>query len=178
MPVQASFVENDHVIEALTTNRADDTFHVSSLPGGITIRLNVRIVRVGNAWGACTALRRFLVWVALTLTFVTASLGGGKNSRLFHAEFEQVWTAGVEVAKEAFYDTDITSPEGRLRFLTGVFRGYRFEVSFINIGPGKTRVEMVLRTNPYVSQLFRRDAWRHGNRYLQLIGEKIRRGQR
>ena len=30
-PVQGSFVENDHVIEALAPNRADDAFHVSSL---------------------------------------------------------------------------------------------------------------------------------------------------
>jgi hypothetical protein len=32
VPVQGSFVENDHVIEALAANRADDTFNVCSLP--------------------------------------------------------------------------------------------------------------------------------------------------
>ena len=95
---------------------------------------------------------------------------------MFHAEFEQVWTARVGVAKEAFYHTNIPSREGRLRFRTGVFRGYRFEVPFFDLGPGKTRVKMELRTNPHVLEPFGRDAWRHGNRYVQLIGERIQWG--
>jgi hypothetical protein len=32
VPVQRSLVEDDHVIEALAANRADDAFHVGSLP--------------------------------------------------------------------------------------------------------------------------------------------------
>jgi hypothetical protein len=30
VPVQGSLVENDHVIEALAPNRADEAFHISS----------------------------------------------------------------------------------------------------------------------------------------------------
>ena len=103
-------------------------------------------------------------------------MGACKKSRVFHAEFEQVWTAGVGVAKEAFYHTDIPNREGKLRLRTGVFRGYCFGVGFFDLGPGKTRVEMELRTNGRVLELSCRDAWRHGNRYLQLIGERIKRG--
>ena len=124
----------------------------------------------------CTALRRSLIWAALTLILVTASSGASKKSRVFRAEFEQVWTAGVEVAKEVFYHTDVPSRDGRLSFRTGVFRGYRFEVGFSDLGSGKTRVEMELRTNPHALAPFSRDAWRHGNRYLQLLGQKIQRG--
>jgi hypothetical protein len=34
VPVQGSLVENDHVVEALAANRADDAFHVGTLPRG------------------------------------------------------------------------------------------------------------------------------------------------
>ena len=40
MPVQRSLVENDHVVEALATNRADDALHVGPLPRGSGRRQN------------------------------------------------------------------------------------------------------------------------------------------
>jgi hypothetical protein len=85
--------------------------------GGITIRLNVRIARVAKAWDACTALRRSLIWAALIVIFITGSLEACKKSRMFHAEFEQVWIAGAGVAKEAFYHNRHSKSGGQVTLL-------------------------------------------------------------
>jgi len=34
VPVEASFIEHDHVVQAFATNRADDPFDIGSLPRG------------------------------------------------------------------------------------------------------------------------------------------------
>jgi len=126
-------------------------------------------------WG-CRLKSPSLACALLALILATPAAGAAKKSRVFDAGYEQVWMAGVEVAKEAFYHAEIPRQEGRLRFRTGVFRGYRFDVGFFHLGPGKTRVEMELRADPGVLESFSKDAWRHGDRYLQLVGERVQRG--
>jgi hypothetical protein len=123
-------------------------------------------------------LRRALAWTALALTFAAAAQGPSKKSRVFDAGFERVWTAGLEVATEAFLMTDAPRHGGTLRFRTGPLRGYRFEVVVVDLGRGKTRVQVELRSNYYVTEPVGKDGWREGDRYLKLLGEKVQRATR
>ena len=117
---------------------------------------------------------RFCPLASITLAVLVAAAAPAENrrSRVFDARFDQVWTAGVEVAREAFPRTAFPNRQGTLRFRTGPFKGQGFEVVLLDVGGGKTRVELQLR-NPHS-----RHAWRDGDRYLTLLGEKIAAGQR
>jgi hypothetical protein len=117
--------------------------------------------------------RHSLACAAVICVFTTFALGADRKSRVFHAGYEQVWTAGVEVAKEAFYQVDTTKQEGKLRFRTRPYGGYRFRVSFIDLGGGKTNIQMELRANYNAVDHQDRDGWRHGRRYLKLLGNKV-----
>lgn len=122
-------------------------------------------------------LTRFRIspWASITLAvlFAAAAPAENRKSRVFDAQFDRVWTAGVEVAREAFPRTAFPNRrQGTLRFRTGPFKGQGFEVVLHDAGGGKTRVELELR-NPHG-----RHAWRDGERYLTLLGEKIAAGQR
>ena len=122
---------------------------------------------------AATHIPRCVGIVALAVVFAFSGLGASKKSRVFNARFEAVWTAAVEVAKDAFLADKISKGEGKLRFRNGPFRGYHFEVVIVNAGPGKTRVALNLRTN---LRGIEKDAWRNGERYLSLIAQRLQRG--
>ena len=117
--------------------------------------------------------------VLLAITLNITCLGANKRSRAFNAQFETVWTAAVDVAHEAFLPDRTSKADGRLRFRTGPFRGYRFEVVIVGAGAGKTRVEMELLTNLYRVEKGEKDAWRRGDQYLRLLAERLHQsGQR
>jgi hypothetical protein len=122
---------------------------------------------------AATHIPRCVGIVALAVVFAFSGLGASKKSRVFNAQFEAVWTAATEVAQDAFLADKISKGEGRLRFRSGPFRGYRFEVVIVDAGAGKTRVELDLRTN---LRGIEKDAWRNGDRYLTLIAQRLQRG--
>ena len=122
---------------------------------------------------AATHSPRAVGFVALAVIFAVSGLGGTKKARVFNARFEAVWTAAVEVAKDAFLPDKTSREEGKLRFRTGPFRGYRFDVVIVDAGGGKTRVELELRTNLYGVH---KDAWRSGDRYLNLLAQRLQRG--
>jgi len=115
---------------------------------------------------------RVLASITVTVLFAAAAPAEDRKSRVFDARFDQVWTAGVEVAREAFPRAAFPNRQGTLRFRTGPFRGQGFEVTLLDLGGGKTRVELELRKR------HSRHAWRDGNRYLTLLGEKLAAGQR
>ena len=100
-------------------------------------------------------------------------LASNRKSRVFNAQFEAVWTAAAEVAKDAFLTDHTSKEQGRLRFRSGPFRGYRFEVVVVDAGAGRTRVELELRTN---LRGIEKDAWRNADRYLTLIAQRLQRG--
>lgn len=111
--------------------------------------------------------------VALAVVFAFHGLASNRKSRVFNAQFEAVWTAAAEVAKDAFLTDHTSKEQGRLRFRSGPFRGYRFEVVIVEAGAGKTRVELELRTN---LRGIEKDAWRNADRYLTLIAQRLQRG--
>ena len=51
---------------------------------------------------AATHIPRCVGIVALAVVFTVSGLGASKKSRVFNAQFEAVWTAAAEVAKDAF----------------------------------------------------------------------------
>ena len=120
-----------------------------------------------------THIPRCVGIIALAVVFAVSGLGSRKKSRVFNAQFEAVWTAAAGVAKDAFLADKISKEEGKLRFRSGPFRGYRFEVVIVDEGAGKTRVELELRTN---LRGIEKDAWRNGDRYLTLIAQRLQRG--
>jgi len=111
--------------------------------------------------------------VALAMVLVFNGLASNRKSRVFNAQFEAVWTAAAEVAKDAFLTDHTSKEQGRLRFRSGPFRGYRFEVVIVDAGAGRTRVELELRTN---LRGIEKDAWRNADRYLTLIAQRLQRG--
>jgi hypothetical protein len=110
--------------------------------------------------------------LALAALLAKSGLGSSKKSRVFNAQFEEVWSAAAGVAKDAFLADRISRTEGKLRFRCGPLRGYRFEAVIVEVGAGKARVELELRTN---LRGIDKDAWRNGDRYLGLVAERLQR---
>ena len=61
------------------------------------------------------------------------------------ADFDRVWTAAVEVAKEGFLPDRIGKEQGKLGFRTRPFYGYRRDVGVEDLGRTKTRIVVELR---------------------------------
>jgi len=122
---------------------------------------------------AATYSPRSAAIVALTMVLAFNGLASNRKSRVFNAQFEAVWTAAAEVAKDAFLTDHTSKEQGRLRFRSGPFRGYRFEVVIVDAGAGRTRVVLELRTN---LRGIEKDAWRNADRYLTLIAQRLQRG--
>ena len=122
---------------------------------------------------AATRISRGAGIVVLAIVFALNGLASNRKSRVFNAQFEAVWTAAAEVAKDAFLTDQTSKEQGRLRFRSGPFRGYRFDVMIVEAGAGKTRVELELRTN---LRGIEKDAWRNGDRYLTLISQRLQQG--
>ena len=118
-------------------------------------------------------ISRAVAFAALVVTFGVNGLGADKRAHVFNSGFEAVWAAAVDVAKGGFLLDKISKEEGRLRFRTGPLRVYRFEVAITDVGGGKTRVELELRSNRYSLPAVSKEAWRNGNRYLTLLGNKL-----
>ena len=116
---------------------------------------------------------RAVAIVALTALFAVNGLASNRKSRVFNAQFDAVWTAASEVANDAFLADRSSKAEGKLRFRSGPFRGYRFDVMVVDAGAGRTRVELELRTN---LRGVEKDAWRNAERYLTLISQRLQRG--
>jgi hypothetical protein len=121
---------------------------------------------------AASYIPRSAVVVTLAVVFAVNGLASNRKSRVFNAQFEAVWTAASEVAKDAFLADRSSKEEGKLRFRSGPFRGYRFDVVVVDAGAGKTRVELELRTN---LRGIEKDAWRNADRYLTLIAQRLQR---
>jgi hypothetical protein len=79
--------------------------------------------------------------LALAALLAKSGLGSSKKSRVFNAQFEEVWSAAAGVAKDAFLADRISRTEGKLRFRCGPLRGYRFEAVIVEVGAGKARVD-------------------------------------
>ena len=122
---------------------------------------------------AATYSPRSAAIVALVMVLAFNGLASNRKSRVFNAQFEAVWTAAAEVAKDAFLTDHTSKEQGRLRFRSGPFRGYRFEVVIVDAGAGRTRVVLELRTN---LRGIEKDAWRNADRYLTLIAQRLQRG--
>jgi len=122
---------------------------------------------------AVTYFPRSAAIVALVMVLAFNGLASNRKSRVFNAQFEAVWTAAAEVAKDAFLTDHTSKEQGRLRFRSGPFRGYRFEVVIVDAGAGRTRVVLELRTN---LRGIEKDAWRNADRYLTLIAQRLQRG--
>ena len=122
---------------------------------------------------AATRISRGAGIVVLAIVFALNGLASNRKSRVFNAQFEAVWTAAAEVAKDAFLTDHTSKEQGRLRFRSGPFRGYRFEVVIVDAGAGRTRVVLELRTN---LRGIEKDAWRNADRYLTLIAQRLQRG--
>jgi hypothetical protein len=115
--------------------------------------------------------RRTAVLIALSIAFAVAGVAGTKKSRVFNARFDVIWVAAVDAAKDGFLLDKASKEQGKLRFRTGPFRRYRFEVSVIEVGTGRTRVEVELRTN---FSAIEKDAWRSGDHYLDLLSQRLK----
>ena len=124
---------------------------------------------------AATHVGRCAAIVALAVVSAVSGLGADKKSRVFNAGFDAVWTAAADVAKDAFMADKTSKGEGKLRFRSGPFRGYRFEVAVLDAGAGRTRVALELRTN---LRGIAKDAWRTGDRYLTLVEQRLKPGGR
>ena len=111
-----------------------------------------------------------MTYAVLALVLTLPAWGGDRKSRVFDQQYDAVWTAASDVAREAFLYDEGSPREGRLGFRAGPLRGYRFHVEVTQTGPGRTRVELELRTNLRVVQ---KDAWRNGHRYLDLIAQRL-----
>jgi len=122
---------------------------------------------------AVTYVPRSAGIAALAMVLALNGLASNRKSRVFNAQFEAVWTAAAEVAKDAFLTDHTSKEQGRLRFRSGPFRGYRFEVVIVDAGAGRTRVELELRTN---LRGIEKDAWRNADRYLTLIAQRLQQG--
>jgi hypothetical protein len=116
---------------------------------------------------------RFVALAALVLTFGWNATGADRKVRVFNSGFEAIWTAAVDVAREGFQVEKASREQGRLRFRTGPFRGYRFEAVITEVGVGKTQVTVELLTNYYAVPAVGKDAWRTGDRYLSLLGQRL-----
>lgn len=120
-------------------------------------------------------LRYSVGFIALLGLFTVNGLGANRKSRVLTAEFESVWAAAVDVAEAGFLPDRIVREEGTLRFRTGPLRGYRFDVVIVDVGAGKTRLEIELRGNAPQRV---KDAWRSGDRYLALVALRLQKGGR
>lgn len=109
----------------------------------------------------------------IVLIFARNGLCAESKVRVFDSPFELVWSAAVDVASERFIPEKISKGERLLRFRTGPFNGYRFDVVIAQRGEERTRVEIGLRTNYYAIHATRRDAWGHGNVYLKMLRQRL-----
>ena len=96
---------------------------------------------------AAAHIQRCVGIIALAALSAASGLGSSKKSRVFNAQFEEVSSAAAGVAKNAFLADQISRAEGKLRFRCGPFRGYRFEAFIVEVGAGKARAQLVLRTH-------------------------------
>ncbi len=115
-------------------------------------------------------LRRVIHISVLLLLCSVSAAAAGNRARVFSARFDAVWTAADSVAKDAFLLDHSSREKGLLRFRAGPFRGYRFEVGVVESAPGKTRVQLELKTN---LRGIEKDAWRNADRYLDLISKRL-----
>ena len=122
---------------------------------------------------AATHIPRYVGIVALAAVCAMSGLGSSKKSRVFSSQFDAVWTAATGVAGDAFLADKTSKAEGKLRFRCGPLRGYRFEAVIVEVGGGKSRVELELQTN---LRGIDKDAWRNGDRYLSLVAQRLQRG--
>jgi len=106
-----------------------------------------------------------------------ASLAAERKSRVVESGAEEVWTAAAETASQSFSLISRSERERKLRFRTGPMKGHRFEVNVIELRPGKTRIDVELLTNYYNLDAERRDAWRSGDRYLDLVKQRVQGGR-
>ena len=106
-------------------------------------------------------------------TVLAANGSGSSKNRVFNAQFEEVWSAAAAVAKDTFLADRISRAKGKLRFRFGLLRGYRFEGVIVEVGAGKARIQLELRTN---LRGIDKDAWRNGDRYLGLVAQRLQRG--
>jgi hypothetical protein len=118
-------------------------------------------------------IQRCVGILALGAVFAASGSATSKKSRVFNAQFEEVWSAAAGVAKDTFLADRISKAEGKLRFRCGLLRGYRFEAVIVEVGAGKARMELELRTN---LRGIDKDAWRNGDRYLGLVAQRLQRG--
>jgi len=117
-------------------------------------------------------IRRGAPLIVLLLLHAANACADSKKVRVFNGGFETVWSAAVSAASDGFLSDRVSKEQGTLRFRSGPFRAYRFEVVVIPIGPARTRVEVELRTNRYGIE---RGAWRDGDRYLIMMLQRIER---
>jgi hypothetical protein len=117
------------------------------------------------------ARHRIAGLLVLTVMCAANAAGASKRTRTFNARFDAVWKAADRAARDAFLLDHSSREDGELRFRAGLFRGYRFEVGVVESEPGKTRVEMELRTD---LRGIDKDAWRNADRYLELIAHRLR----
>jgi len=115
---------------------------------------------------------RWVRILVLALVIAAGALAAERKVHVFNAQAEAVWIAAWEVANDAFLVDKSSKAERKLRFRVGPLRAYRFEVVVINAGPRRTRVELELLTNLRGIQ---KDAWRNGDRYLTMIGQRLQR---
>ena len=111
-----------------------------------------------------------IVTIALLLAFPFAGLTQGRKGRVFDARYDAVWSAAMDAAKEGFLPDPYFKQPGHLRFRAGSMQGYQFEVVVQDLGAGKTRVEVELRTRVYKVN---RNALRNADRYLTIVSRKL-----
>jgi len=117
------------------------------------------------------ALQRYAArFILLAALCGSSTLAAANRTRVYEARFDAVWTAADSVAKESFLLDHSSRDKGRLLFRTGPLRAYRFEVVVTEMQPGRTRVQLDLRTN---LRGLEKDAWRNAARYLDLVSRRV-----
>ena len=88
-----------------------------------------------------------LCCTAVAVLFSSGVLGGQTRTRIVAADFDRVWTAAVEVAKEGYYLDKTDKRQGKLSLRTSPFYGYRLDIGFQALSRGKTRLLVEVRRN-------------------------------
>ena len=109
---------------------------------------------------------------ALVFAMGLPLMGQSSNVRVFDASLEATWSGAVAVAQGAFLADRISNEGRRLRLRTGPLRAYTFDVVVQEESGGKTRVELVLRTNSAIAAV-RKDALRNAERYFGLLRDRL-----
>ncbi len=116
--------------------------------------------------------RGFSFSVALAVLLAGGASGAQARSRIISADFDRVWTAAVEVAREGFQADRIDREQGKLSFRTAPFYGYRLDVGVEDLGRTKTRIVVELRRN-YARKFDGGDARRCRDRYLDMVSKRV-----